>query len=264
MTLDFVEEFFRNRACTTFFPNSCSNSSNTTLASATQDSRPDTGVDQKPTFSQPEVDLSIPLTLTRAVTRPKKRKAKRGFTIYIDADAVDIPMGPEAQRPKRGPLEDRIDSANATPASSPRSPDATFPRSPDDADKENWDPNPRVTPSPTPAAFPHNPQARNGPPPPSPSPRARIIRPTRMAAPSPPRSMVLYNLLGLTDWKVSKKAIMSAWRQTAREVHPDRAAVQDREAATMLMQKLNAAVEVLSDRTRRRQYHVDGVLPWAE
>jgi hypothetical protein len=263
MKLDFVEKFFREHTCTTPLPNTCSDSSNTTLVSATQDSRSDAGVDKQPT--PPPVDLSVPFPLP-PVTRPKKRKAKREFTIFVDADAADVPMGPDAQRPKRGPLENRIDSANSTPAPSPRLHNMAFPRSPDDSfwlEKENWNPNPSVTPEPIRAAFPHNPEAHNGPPPP-PSPRARIIRPVRSPAPPPPRNMTLYNLLGLTDWKVSKKAIKSAWRQTALEVHPDRAAAQNREAATLLMQKLNAAVEVLSDRTRRLQYHRDGVLPWAE
>jgi curved DNA-binding protein CbpA len=75
--------------------------------------------------------------------------------------------------------------------------------------------------------------------------------------------MVLYELLGLDSWKATKKEVKTAWRQKALSVHPDRATEEDREAATLLMQKLNAAVEVLSDRVRRRKYHEDGVLPWA-
>jgi DnaJ-class molecular chaperone len=43
--------------------------------------------------------------------------------------------------------------------------------------------------------------------------------------------------------------------------HPDRASEDD--AATILMQQVNAAADVLSHPTSRRQYHVDGVLPWA-
>jgi DnaJ-class molecular chaperone len=56
---------------------------------------------------------------------------------------------------------------------------------------------------------------------------------------------------------------MTAWRQKALMVHPDRAREEEREDATVLMQQVNAAAEVLSNWTSRRQYHVDGVLPWA-
>jgi curved DNA-binding protein CbpA len=56
---------------------------------------------------------------------------------------------------------------------------------------------------------------------------------------------------------------MTAWRQKAFLVHPDRAPASEREAATVLMQQVNAAAGVLSNRASRRRYHVDGVLPWA-
>jgi curved DNA-binding protein CbpA len=75
--------------------------------------------------------------------------------------------------------------------------------------------------------------------------------------------MILYYLLGLEDWHVSTRAVRSAWRHTALAVHPDQAAEGEREAATTKMQHVNAAREVLLSAARRRQYHVDGVLPWA-
>jgi DnaJ-class molecular chaperone len=75
--------------------------------------------------------------------------------------------------------------------------------------------------------------------------------------------MVLYEMLGLHDWNVSKRTIMTAWRQTAIMAHPDKVPEDEREAATTLMQQVNAAAEVLSHRATRRQYHIDGVLPWA-
>jgi curved DNA-binding protein CbpA len=70
-------------------------------------------------------------------------------------------------------------------------------------------------------------------------------------------------MLGLSDWHVSKRTILTAWRQTALMEHPDRASEDERDAATILMQQVNAAADVLSHPTSRRQYHVDGVLPWA-
>lgn len=74
--------------------------------------------------------------------------------------------------------------------------------------------------------------------------------------------MVLYDVLGLSDWNASKAAIERAWRHTAREHHPDKVPDEEREAATTKMQHVNAAKEVLTNTTRRRQYHIDGVLPW--
>lgn len=83
-----------------------------------------------------------------------------------------------------------------------------------------------------------------------------------MPARPPPRNMVLYGVLGLSNWNVSKMVIERAWRHTAREHHPDKVAAEEREAATAKMQQVNAAKEVLTDPVRRCQYHEDGVLPW--
>jgi hypothetical protein len=211
---------------------------------------------------------STPLAPRLNVTQ-KKRKGKRGFTIFVDASDKDVPEGPATQRSRldcRVPLMVRADSANSTPSPSPRLMDAPFPMSPTRffvLEPENWDPHPMVTPPPTPAVFPHNPAASTGPPPPPPD-RARIVRTSRRTtALSPPQNVVLYELLGLDDWTVSRRVIMTAWRQKALMVHPDRAREEEREDATVLMQQVNAAAEVLSNWTSRRQYHVDGVLPWA-
>lgn len=75
--------------------------------------------------------------------------------------------------------------------------------------------------------------------------------------------MVLYELLGLDDWRVSRVAILSAWRQVSRDVHPDKVAEEDRDVATIIMQQINAAKEVLTNPVTRRRYHEDGVLPMA-
>tara|TARA_R110002003_G_scaffold79_6_gene7047 strand:+ start:7730 stop:7957 length:228 start_codon:yes stop_codon:yes gene_type:complete len=75
---------------------------------------------------------------------------------------------------------------------------------------------------------------------------------------------VLYELLGLERWGVNRAEILAAWRQAALEAHPDHFPQEEREAATLKMQKLNAAKEVLLDRQRRRRYHLTGALPWVE
>jgi curved DNA-binding protein CbpA len=75
--------------------------------------------------------------------------------------------------------------------------------------------------------------------------------------------MTLYDLLELANWNASIGEIMAAYRDVAMRAHPDRAAEDERDAATLKMQLINGAKEVLSDHHLRRQYHVDGVLPWA-
>jgi hypothetical protein len=236
---------------------------NTASASATPNIR--TEVHVKEPSTPPPSGLDEPLRFLP--TTPKRRVRKRDFNFFIETNLADVPLGPATQRskrlPKRVPLSVRLDSANSTPSPSPLLPATPYSLSPGDSfwidNKENWDRAPWPTPPPTPALSPTSPA---GPPPP-PSPRARIIRPSPTPTTTPPCNMALYQLLGLDSWNVTRKEIKTAWRKKALGVHPDRAAQEDREAATLLMQKLNAAVEVLSDCERRRQYHEDGVLPWA-
>lgn len=77
-----------------------------------------------------------------------------------------------------------------------------------------------------------------------------------------PIDMYLYEMMGLNDWQVSTTAIKVAWRKKALQLHPDRVVEEQRERATLDMQLLNAAKEVLCDSARRAQYHLDGKMPW--
>ncbi|OAK96711.1 DnaJ-domain-containing protein [Phaeosphaeriaceae sp. SRC1lsM3a] len=245
MQLDFVEEFFRNRN-----------------SSVQQDQPAHASANVQP--STPRLNSLTPPT-SRPTTPTSKYGRKRNFKIFVDSGALSVPLGPASQqRLKRTPLAVRVETPNSTPIASPRIPDMPFPRSHDDSfweDKENWDPMPPATPPPTPVDFFRISSPAPGPPPP-PSPPARIERPRRMPARPPPRNMVLYGVLGLSNWNVSKMVIERAWRHTAREHHPDKVAAEEREAATAKMQQVNAAKEVLTDPVRRCQYHEDGVLPW--
>jgi DnaJ-class molecular chaperone len=69
--------------------------------------------------------------------------------------------------------------------------------------------------------------------------------------------------LGLNDWRISREAILSAWRQVLRDVHPDKVPEEDRDVATIVTQQINAAKEILTNNIARRRYHDDGVLPMA-
>ena len=78
-----------------------------------------------------------------------------------------------------------------------------------------------------------------------------------------PVNMVLYDLLNLQSWTVSNQEIKVAYRQMVVVSHPDKVPEEQRAEATEMMQKLNGAKDVLLDDEKRRQYHVDGLLPWA-
>jgi hypothetical protein len=223
----------------------------------------------------PQPTLASPASAVSSVTPPvvseqrrTTRSRKRPIPIYVDADAAAVSQSPAAQRPridKRAPLTIRVDSANSTPSPSPRVDDAPWsasPTSPFWDGQENYYPTPPRTPEPLVAVFPHNPAASTGPPPP-PSPRARIILPTRSTPLPPPRNMLLYDMLGLNDWRASREVILSAWRRVSREVHPDKVPGEDRDVATIVTQQINAAKEILTNRIARRRYHEDGVLPMA-
>jgi hypothetical protein len=264
--LDVVDDCFRSFACTIPFQDVLNTASNTQLASPTPQSCPKANVKQS---SYEPVRSISSVARQRPHTRlSTKRDRKRDFTIFVDATPDHAPVEPASQRPKMNthvPLMVRTGSANSTPAPSPRLPVTPLSLSPSDPfwlDKENWNAVPLMTPPPTPAVFPHDPTISTGPPPPPPQ-SARIIRPPRTSHSPPPHNMVLYDLLGLDHWRVSTRAVRSAWRHTALAVHPDQASDEERETATLRMQQVNAAREVLLNSTRRRQYHVDGVLPWA-
>jgi hypothetical protein len=262
--LDFVDSYFHSLACTMALPKTLDTAGNTTLASPTPHSHSKARTDRLSKPLRPTLCVSQNLPCTPI---QKKRGRKRDFTIFVDFNTEYVPFGPSTQRTKANvlaPLLIRTGSANSTPAPSPRTPNTPVLLSPTDPlwfDKENWDPSPIITPQPIPAAFPHDSSAANSTSPP-PTQTARVIRP-RTRTILPPRNLVLYDILGLRNWRASRAEIRSAWRRTALEVHPDQAAEDEQEAATQRMQRVNAAREVLLNATRRRQYHDDGVLPWA-
>lgn len=198
---------------------------------------------------------------------PKKRGRKPEFTVFIDPVTVSDRQEPVSRKKtnSRIPLAVKSSSANSTPSPPPRPSDTPFPRSTGDPwweDAENYDPRPFIMPPSTPAGLISTQ---------SPSPAARphvtprTTRPRRAKRPfllPTPRSMMLYNLLKLENWNASTNEIKMAWRRVALGSHPDKVAEEHREAATLKMQELNAARDLLSDRKRRHRYHLDGKLPW--
>lgn len=226
---------------------------------------------QPPRVSSAFLDVPQPTRF-----RPSR---KRPIDIFVDNTADSVPQGPSSQRPRldgRIPLGNRSDSANSTPSPSPRDDAAPYSQSPNDSfwtGQENRDPSPPATPEPFVSASPrnrtthrnraapHNRTAPTGLPPPPPS-GVRITRPVRLPRPLPvPQNMVLYKILGLGDWDVSEKQILSAWRHVSLDQHPDRVPEEDRGVATILMQQINAAKEILTNRATRRLYHKSGALP---
>lgn len=75
--------------------------------------------------------------------------------------------------------------------------------------------------------------------------------------------MVLYNLLELSDWRACSEEIRAAYRRVAMKFHPDKVVGEEMEAATLKMQQINAAKEVLLDAAARKKYHKTGKLPWS-
>jgi curved DNA-binding protein CbpA len=78
----------------------------------------------------------------------------------------------------------------------------------------------------------------------------------------PPVNMLAYQLMGLEDWNVSTDAIKAAYRRKAPTLHPDKLPAQEKELATLDIQQLNAVRDMLLDARERRQYHMDGKIPW--
>jgi DnaJ-class molecular chaperone len=69
-------------------------------------------------------------------------------------------------------------------------------------------------------------------------------------------------MLKLKDWNVSRDAIKLAYRRVAFANHPDMVAPREKEFATLAMQQINAARDLLLDARRRHKYHRDGIVPW--
>lgn len=71
-------------------------------------------------------------------------------------------------------------------------------------------------------------------------------------------------MLGLSNFDADSEEIRAAYRRAAFEQHPDRASEEDRGEATLRMQQLNAARDLLLNEDSRRQYHIDGQVPWVD
>ncbi|KAF2123532.1 DnaJ-domain-containing protein [Dothidotthia symphoricarpi CBS 119687] len=189
-------------------------------------------------------------TTNKPSLRKRDRNSKTAeFNVYVDPQTENGLPTPPLKKPKRisrSPLSVRTGSPNISPAPSPLGPDTPFPYSPADpfwCDKENYD---RRTYYLTP---PSTPVAR---------------RPSTVSADTPaPKNMTLYSLLGLNDSKASDKKIRMAYKKMAMKYHPDRADQEERCAATLRMQRVNAARDVLLDQKRRKAYHQNGQLPWS-
>jgi len=75
--------------------------------------------------------------------------------------------------------------------------------------------------------------------------------------------MLAYNVLDMYSWKVSADTIKMAYKVAALSAHPDKVATpEEKERATAIMQKINAAKDMLLSNRARRQYHRDGKVPW--
>ena len=260
-----MEELFLRLACETPLPRS-STASRTT----------DTPFTRPYTRAQAKVEHqsgSAPGSLPQPTTLPKKRSRKPEFGIFVDADTANASLYPSPKKLKlneRLPLSARIDSANSTPAPSPRYHDEAFPFEPSDPlweNKENHDARAcYVTPPSTPRSFSPTPAPSPQPSPrqrPAPTPRPRQTqRPRSPRQLPPPGDMTLYTALSINTWQATTQEIRTAHRRFALEHHPDKVAPEQREEATHLMQIANAAAEVLLNSKRRKDYHRDGRLPW--
>lgn len=260
-----MEELFLRLACETPLPRSSTANRKANISfTAKSYIRAQAKIEQQAGLSP-----SPPL---QSSTLNKKRSRKAEFDIFVDANAANVPTPPSPKKLKsnaRVPLSIRTDTANLTPAPSPRYPDSPFPFSPSDPlweNIENYDTRPfYMTPPSTPRSFSPTPSLS---PHPSPHRPALAARPRQtQQAPSPrplppPKDMTLYTALDLNTWRATPEEIKVAHHKYACEHHPDKVAQAQREEATHLMQTANAAAEVLLDSKRRRAYHKSGRLPW--
>ncbi|KAF1948141.1 DnaJ-domain-containing protein [Byssothecium circinans] len=214
--------------------------------------------------------LSKP-TVAPKFSKPRSRKSAPTITIFVDPNTAAGPSTATAtpRQDGRSPLGVMKDNGNSRSSSAPVDPTTPFLFSPQDP---NWENSENYTPSPS--TSPSTPSFTSQSPPTTPGfevPRVRNrtrarARARRMrAAPintDRPNNMVLYVLLGITDWKASTQEINVAYRKVAFIHHPDKVHEQERDAAHKHMAKINAAKEVLSDEEARKKYDQDGKLPW--
>lgn len=73
--------------------------------------------------------------------------------------------------------------------------------------------------------------------------------------------MILYSFLEIHDWKVNNEEIKTAYKKVAVRYHPDKVDEQTKGDAHDNMLCINAARDVLLDKTARAKYDKDGKLP---
>lgn len=271
-----VDEYFLKLACDTALPGGCTTGRNADNAAGT---RPYTRAQAKIQQQSP----GLPTSPLKSAGLKKKRGRKSNFEIFIDVNGENTTPAPSPKKPKpndRVPLAVRMISANTTPAAVPRRPHQPFPFSLSDPlweDVENYDARAcYLTPPPTPGRDysipgqpPHTPRGFSSGPPPSPSSTPRPLTPTiqpwhaAIVRPLPsPLNTILYDALALNSWNATEDEIKAAYKNIAKDNHPDKVAAAQQGDATQFMQTVNAAKEVLLDRRRRRKYHKTGKLPW--
>ena len=261
---DFMEDLLLRLACETPLPRSnAANRRTAGLSTAKPYTRAQAKIEQQARL--------LPSSPLQSSIPSKKRSRRVEFDIFIDANTVNIPPTPSPKKLKssaRVPLSVRTNLGNEASYPSPREPDRPFPFSRSDplwANVENYDPLPYyITPPPTPGGPSTTPSPSTSSPPRHSTRTARLPRIASTNPLPPPKDRTLYRVLGLSDWKVSADEIKIAYKKVAVGHHPDKVAEGQREAATHMMQTVNAAKEVLLDNKRRRAYHVSGKLPFTE
>jgi hypothetical protein len=272
---DYINRLFLELACNTPLPAGTTSYTPNTVSPA---SRPPTHT-QSSTVESERPNFKGQPGSSSSAWQQKKRNRKPEVTIFIDTDTANAPahLAPTPSAPKktrltpRLPLAVKSDFGNDSPRPSPRAPEAPWPSSSADPLWENRENYFLYT---IPVAAPRNPspaQPSNSRPTPRPTPRpapqpvprpARRRRASAANTPRAPNNMVLYNLLELQDWNAGAEQIQVAYRRAAMKYHPDRVPADRRHEATVQMQRVNAAKEVLLDARRRRAYNRSGKLPW--
>ncbi|KAL6702566.1 hypothetical protein ACN47E_001349 [Coniothyrium glycines] len=201
-------------------------------------------------------------------TSPRKKR-KPDFNIFCETSSTTEISRLSYKRSKtapdrdlRVPLVDRSDFANSTPTPSPRMPSAPFVFSTADPcweNIENYDPQSDLDVSFLEDEVAYTASSTLDPPPTRPSIRVSGSRKiTASQRLPPPVDMEMYHLLGITSWKVTRAEIRTAYRKIAFAAHPDKVGVEQRNFATIRMQQVNAAKDLLLDNQRRWQYHTNG------
>lgn len=273
-----IDEFFLRLGCSIALP---SRRTTSQRANVTPSVRPHTRAQAK----ADQQNGRPPKQPLETLSPNKKRTRKSDFNIFVDTGFEGTAPAPSAKKSRpngRVPLAVRTTFASSVPTPTPYRSGQPFPFSPSDPfweDVENYNncacymtpPPTPGHPSSVPEQSPSTPSGVSpGPPPPSlsystPRPTTLADQPRRASVAKPlpqPVSTTLYDVLQLDHWKATEEEIKAAYKKIARDNHPDKVALEQREVATHFMQTLNAAKEVLLDKRRRIAYHKSGHLPW--